>query len=160
MPSINLMCLVLCLIICIVMYIATLPPSAERISNVLSLTLHLWWIAKYLSQTVTIIDIRLMMQMYMMKISMRTPKDDLIEKQKDCSDYSICNSYVKRYLHKLIYKRKTVQKAEWYRQHCSFIIKGNRRHTRKWWRNAWRVGIIYGAFYGKWKLKNTKSVWR
>ena len=29
------------------------------------------------------------MQMYMMKISMRTPKDDLIEKQKDCSDYCI-----------------------------------------------------------------------
>lgn len=106
------MCLVLCLINCIVMYIATLPPSAERISNVLSLTLHLRWIAKYLSQTVTIIDIRLMMQMYMMKISMRTPKDDLIEKQKDCSDYYICNSYVKRYLHKLIYKRKTAQKAE------------------------------------------------
>ena len=57
MPSINLMCLVLCLINCIVMYIATLPPSAERISNVLSLTLHLRWIAKYLSQTVTTIDI-------------------------------------------------------------------------------------------------------
>lgn len=53
-----------------------------------------------------------MMQMYMMKISMRTPKDDLIEKQKDCSDYCICNSYVKRYLHKLIYKRKTAEKAE------------------------------------------------
>ena len=52
------------------------------------------------------------MQMYMMKISMRTPKDDLIEKQKDCSDYCICNSNVKRYLHKLIYKRKTAQKAE------------------------------------------------
>ncbi len=52
------------------------------------------------------------MQMYMMKISMRTPKDDLIEKQKDCSDYYICNSYVKRYLHKLIYKRKTAEKAE------------------------------------------------
>ncbi len=52
------------------------------------------------------------MQMYMTKISMRTPKDDLIEKQKDCSDYSICNSYVKRYLHKLIYKGKTAAKTE------------------------------------------------
>ena len=50
------------------------------------------------------------MQMYMMKISMKTPKDDLIEKQKDCSDYCISNSYVKRYLHKLIYKRKTAEK--------------------------------------------------
>ena len=53
-----------------------------------------------------------MIQMYMMKISMRTPKDDLIEKQKDCSDYYICNSYVNRYLHKLIYKRKTAEKAQ------------------------------------------------
>lgn len=52
------------------------------------------------------------MQMYMTKISMRTPKDDLIEKQKDCSDYSICNSYVKRYLHKFIHKRKTAAKTE------------------------------------------------
>jgi hypothetical protein len=43
---------------------------------------------------------------------MKTPKDDLIEKQKDCSDYCISNSYVKRYLHKLIYKRKTAEKAE------------------------------------------------
>ena len=50
------------------------------------------------------------MQMYMMKISMRTPKDDLIEKQKDCSDYCICNSYVNRYLHKLIYKKKPPKK--------------------------------------------------
>ena len=52
------------------------------------------------------------MQMYMMKISMRTPKDDLIEKQKDCSDYCICNSYGKRYLNKLMYKRKTAEKTE------------------------------------------------
>ena len=52
------------------------------------------------------------MQMYIIKISMRTPKDDLIEKQKDCTDYSICNSYAKRYLHKLVFKRKTAEKAE------------------------------------------------
>ncbi len=50
------------------------------------------------------------MRMYMMKISMRTPKDDLIEKQKDCSDYCICNSYVKRYLHKLILQEKPPKK--------------------------------------------------
>lgn len=34
----------------------------------------------------------------------------MIEKQKDCTDYSICNSYAKRYLHKLVFKRKTAEK--------------------------------------------------
>ena len=44
---------------CIVIYIAMLPPRAEKIRSVLSLTLHLWCDALNLSRHVIMIDRRL-----------------------------------------------------------------------------------------------------
>lgn len=68
-PSINFMCRVLCRIRFIVKSIATLPPSAEINSRVLSLILLRCCFALTLSTTVAITAMMLIIAVYTIKIT-------------------------------------------------------------------------------------------
>ena len=71
------------------------------------------------------------MQMYMMKISMRTPKDDLIEKQKILPIIVSVIAMLSVICISSFTREKPPKKQNDINNIATFIIKGNSRHTRK-----------------------------